>query len=87
MILNTDWTLLDDRLPANGASEPLVDLSGNPIGPDRTAAVEKEVAEVYSNTVPKVAGLLLSDYVLAFEAASVLLLAALIGAVALVRER
>ena len=86
VILNTDWTLLEDRLPADGASEQLVDLSGNPIGPDRTAAVEQEVAEVYSNTVPKIAGLLLSDYVLAFEAASVLLLAALIGAVALVRE-
>lgn len=87
VILNTDWSLLQDRLPADGASEQLVDLSGNVIGPDRTAAVEKEVAEVYSNTIPKVAGLLLSDFVLAFEAASVLLLAALIGAVALVRER
>ena len=87
VILNTDWALLQDRLPADGASEQLVDVSGEVIGPDRAIAVEQEVVEVYSNTIPKVAGLLLSDFVLAFEAASVLLLAALIGAVALVRER
>ena len=87
VILNTDWALLEDRLPADSASKQLVDLSGNAIGADRAAAVEQEVVEVYSNTVPRVAGLLLSDYVLAFEAASLLLLAALIGAIALVRER
>ncbi|MBM3933749.1 MAG: NADH-quinone oxidoreductase subunit L [SAR202 cluster bacterium] len=42
---------------------------------------------VYANSVPELAGLLLRDYVLAFEVASVLLLAAVVGAIALVRER
>ena len=87
VILNTDWSLLEDRIPADGASEQLVDVNRGPVGAERAIAVEREVAEVYSNTIPKVAGLLLSDFVLAFEVASVLLLAALVGAVALVRER
>ena len=43
--------------------------------------------EVYYNTVPRVAELLLQEFVLAFEVASVLLLAVIIGALALVRER
>ena len=42
---------------------------------------------LFANTVRDIAELLLRDYVLAFEVASVLLLAALIGALALVRER
>jgi NADH:ubiquinone oxidoreductase subunit 6 (subunit J) len=46
-----------------------------------------EIDRVYSNTIPTIAGLLLRDFVLAFEIASVLLLAAIIGALALVRER
>ena len=49
-------------------------------------AVDK-IGEVFSNTIPWIAGLLLRDFVLAFEIASVLLLAAIIGALALVRER
>ena len=43
--------------------------------------------QVYSNTVVGLATLLLRDLVLAFELASVLLLAAIIGALALIRER
>ena len=39
-----------------------------------------------SNTVPSIAELLLKDFVLAFEVASLLLLSALVGALALVRE-
>ena len=50
------------------------------------AEVKAEVEETYSNTIPKVAELLLRDYVLAFEVASVLLLAAVIGSLVLVRE-
>ena len=42
--------------------------------------------EVFSDAVPFIARLLVNDFVLAFEAASVLLLAAIIGALALVRE-
>ncbi len=45
------------------------------------------IEEVYSNTVPVIAELLLREFVLAFEVASVLLLAAIIGALALVREQ
>ena len=44
-----------------------------------TTEAAKMVNEVYSNTIPKIATLLLRDYVLAFEAVSVLLLAAIIG--------
>ncbi|MEE2885327.1 MAG: NADH-quinone oxidoreductase subunit J [Chloroflexota bacterium] len=44
------------------------------------------VVEVFSNTVRPLAELLIRDFVLAFEVASVLLLAAIIGALALVRE-
>lgn len=47
----------------------------------------KAVGEVYSNTIPVIARLLIRDFVLAFEVASVLLLAAIIGALALIRER
>ena len=45
------------------------------------------IVEAYSDTVPKLADLLLRDFVLAFELASVLLLAAIIGALVLIRER
>ena len=41
---------------------------------------------VYSNTIPVIAKLLIRDFVLVFEIASVLLLAAVIGALALIRE-
>jgi len=45
------------------------------------------VNRVYESTVPVIARLLIRDFVLAFEVASVLLLAAVIGALALIRER
>ena len=45
------------------------------------------VTDVYSNTIPVIARLLVRDFVLVFEVASVLLLAAIIGALALIRER
>jgi NADH-quinone oxidoreductase subunit J len=45
------------------------------------------VAKVYENTVPVIARLLIRDFVLAFEVASVLLLAAVIGALSLIRGR
>ena len=46
-----------------------------------------KVEEVLSNTPQWLAGLLLQEWVLAFEAVSILLLAAIIGAIVLVRER
>ena len=47
----------------------------------------ERIGEVFSNTVPWIARLLLRDFVLAFEISSVVLLAAVIGALALIRER
>ena len=81
--LNTDWNLIDDAIPQAGATEIASPLGGGKLPAETVNRVE----EVYSNTVPEIAGLLLGDYVLAFEAASVLLLAAVIGALALVREQ
>ncbi len=52
-----------------------------------TAEASAKITEVYSNTIPWIGRLLLRDFVLAFEVASVVLLAALIGALALIRER
>ena len=49
--------------------------------------ITNRIGEVYSNTIPWIGRLLLRDFVLAFEVASVVLLAALIGALALIRER
>ena len=43
-------------------------------------------SELFANSIPNLATLLLRDYVLAFEVVSVLLLAAVLGALALVRE-
>ena len=80
--LNTEWTLIDDVIPAAGA-EAFAQADGEMLA---TTTVS-EVARVYSNTIPTIAELLLRDFVLAFEIASVLLLAAIIGALALVRER
>ena len=53
----------------------------------RYAPLSAEPDAGFSNPIPKIAELLLQDYVLAFEVASVLLLAAIVGALALVRER
>ncbi len=50
-------------------------------------AAEDAIAEVFSNTVPWIARLLLQDFVLTLEIAGVVLLAAMIGALALIRER
>lgn len=69
--VSTDWNLLDTALDTGV-------ISG--------AAADK-VVEVFSNTIPWIARLLIRDFVLAFEIASVLLLAAVIGALAIVRER
>ena len=80
--LSTDWNLIDDAIARADAS----DTTGPPGSVELSAETVEQVAEVYSNTIPRIAGLLLGDYVLAFEVASVLLLATIIGALALVRE-
>ena len=80
--LNTDWTIIDDVIPRAGA-EAVASLEGEMLSAETVSKIEG----VYVNTIPTIAGLLLRDFVLAFEIASVLLLAAIIGALALVRER
>lgn len=68
--ISTDWNLLEE----------LVD--GGSLGVDTIASI----SDVFSNTIPWVARLLIRDFVLAFEVASVLLLASIIGALTLIRE-
>ena len=49
--------------------------------------IQPSMNNLFANTVPSLAKLLLRDFLLAFEAESVFLLAVVIGALALVRER
>jgi NADH-quinone oxidoreductase subunit J len=78
--INTEWSLIDDLIP--GSDSPAA-AGGSVLAADTVKMVE----DVFSNTTPKIGELLLRDFVLAFEVASVLLLAAMVGALALVRER
>lgn len=48
--------------------------------------VQEKVAEVFGNSAPWIGGLLVREFVLPFEAVSLLLVAALVGAIALARE-
>ncbi|MBI2171986.1 MAG: NADH-quinone oxidoreductase subunit J [Chloroflexi bacterium] len=66
VVLQTNWSLMEDTLSAESLAR---------------------VQEVLSATPQWLAGLLLSEWVLPFEVASVLLLAAIVGALVLVRER
>ena len=71
VVVDTNWNVLDTAIQAGSLTD---------------AAVE-QVTVVFSNTIPGIAQLLVQDFVLAFEVASVVLLAAIIGALALIRER
>lgn len=68
--VSTDWNLLKTATDAGSFG----------------AGTVAEIGNVFGNTVPVIARLLIRDFVLAFEIAGVLLLAAVIGAMALVRE-
>ena len=68
--VSTDWNLISSE--ANAST----------LGADSML----ELSQVFSNTVPWISKLLIRDFVLAFETASVLLLAAIIGALVLIRE-
>ena len=70
-MLNTDWNLLSNS-DAAAMAQSSVEA---PEGGNRVA-----------NPIPRIAELLLQDYVLVFEVASVLLLATIVGALALVRR-
>jgi NADH:ubiquinone oxidoreductase subunit 6 (subunit J) len=80
--INTDWNLLSDVIPEPGS----VDTAASAGGTFLDAATIEQVETVLQNTIPGIADLLLRDFVLAFEAGSVLLLAAIVAALALVRE-
>ncbi|MCY4654816.1 MAG: NADH-quinone oxidoreductase subunit J [Dehalococcoidia bacterium] len=69
--VNTNWLILDTVLQDGNLS----------------AATTNQVENVFSNTIPWIGRLLVQDFVLAFEVASLVLLAAIIGALALIRER
>ena len=83
------------RLPAlTGAGLVLValvfviaDTQWNLLEQTLSADSLAKVEQVLSSTPQWLAGLLLQEWVLAFEAVSLLLLAAIIGAIVLVRER
>ena len=69
--VDTNWLILDNVLRDGSLS----------------AATTNQVEKVFENTIPWIGRLLVQDFVLAFEVASVVLLAAIIGALALIRER
>ena len=69
-MLNTDWNLLSNSEAASAA----------------VAGVEGESGGGVPDLIPTIAELLLQDYVLVFEVASVLLLATIVGALVLVRR-
>ncbi|PKB61704.1 MAG: hypothetical protein BZY79_02530 [SAR202 cluster bacterium Casp-Chloro-G4] len=71
VVTSTNWITIDAALAAGAFSAEAAD----------------GIALVFSNTVPWIGQMLLRDFVLAFEVASVVLLAAVIGALALIRER
>lgn len=77
--INTNWNLLSDVIPEPGSVETAGATALDP-------ATIEQVETVLQNTIPGISDLLLRDFVLAFEAGSVLLLAAIVAALALVRE-
>lgn len=80
--VNTEWNLLSDVIPEPGSADIAASAGGAVLDQDTVTQVET----VLQNTIPGIADLLLLDFVLAFEAGSVLLLAAIVAALALVRE-
>ena len=70
-MLNTDWNLL------SSSDAAVIAQSG---------VEASEGSGAVANPIPRIAELLLQDYVLVFEVASVLLLATIVGALALVRR-
>ena len=80
--MNTDWNILDNVVLVT--NEEQIGSSDEILLMNET---KNQIEKIFSNTVPEISGLLLRDFVLAFELASVLLLAAIVGALVLVRER
>ena len=83
VVFNTDWNMISDN-PDMQAQAELV--QGNTI----SGVSDEDAAQLASPEAAARSGLgdlLINDFVLPFEVASVLLLAAVIGALALTRER
>ena len=77
VVVNTDWHDWDQlglQVLPGGTDEMLSDT-------------EQGIKDVFGDTTQVIARLLMRDFVLPMEAASIVLLAAVIGALALVRER
>ena len=82
VVFNTDWNLIYDNPDAQQRAEL---VQGNTLG----GVGEEDAQQLASPESAERSGLgdlLINDFVLPFEAASVLLLAAVIGALALTRE-
>lgn len=70
VVAGTSWNLLDTAMGDDSLS----------------ASMNDGVIKVFSDTIPSIARLLVGNFVLAFEIVGVLLLAVIIGALAMVRE-
>ncbi len=80
--INTNWNLLGDVIPGPDS----VNMTASADGAVLEQETVNQIETVLQNTIPGIADLLLRDFVLAFEAASLLLLAAIVAALALIRE-
>ena len=81
VLIGGEWNLIENAIIAGGATS--VDSGQVQLSADTL----ESIGIVFSNSIPNIADLLLQDFVIVFEVASVLLLAAVIGALALVRGR
>ena len=81
VLIGGEWNLIENAIIAGGATS--VDSGQVQLSADSL----ESIGIVFSNSIPNRADLLLQDFVIVFEVASVLLLAAVIGALALVRGR
>ena len=81
-VLDTDWNLLND-------SPPDVVKQAEMVQTNTVAGLPDEAREAVGPSADRsgIGELLINDFVLPFEVASALLLAAIVGALALVRER
>ncbi len=77
--LETDWNLTGSVVEAAAASADTPEVAA------QLQAID--ASGLYSGSVSSIGELLVRNFVLAFEVASVLLLAAVLGALALIRER
>lgn len=82
-VFNTDWKLISDDPDAQAQAELVQGNTIAGVSEDETSQLASPDAAQRSS----LGDLLINDFVLPFELASVLLLAAVIGALALTRER